>query len=61
MDRATRMVHLIPVYQTITVAETTRVYWESVGRLHGIPKSIVSNRGPTICLKILARILEVAG
>ena len=37
MDRATKMVHLIPVYQTITAVETAQVYWNYVGKLHGIP------------------------
>ena len=46
VDRATKMVHLIPVYQTITAAETAQVYWSYVGKLHGIPKSIVSDRDP---------------
>mgnify|MGYP000480071671 FL=1 len=46
VDRATKMVHLIPVYQTITAAETARVYWEHVGKLHGIPRSVVSDRDP---------------
>ena len=46
VDRATKMVHLIPVYQTITAAETARVYWDYVGKHHGIPRSIVSDRDP---------------
>ena len=46
VDRATKMVHLIPVYKTIVATETTRVYWDYVGKLHGIPRSIVSDRDP---------------
>ena len=33
VDRATKMVHLVPVQQTITAAETARVYWDNIGRL----------------------------
>ena len=35
VDRATKMVHLIPVYQTITTAETAQVYWSYVGSYMG--------------------------
>ena len=46
VDRATKMVHLVAVQQTITAAETAQVYWNSIGKLHGIPRSIVSDRDP---------------
>ena len=32
VDRATKMVHLALVMQTITAADTARLYWNTVGR-----------------------------
>ena len=45
IDRATRMVHCIPCKKTITASQTAKVYWQYVGKLHGIPTVIYSDRG----------------
>ena len=59
VDRATKMVHLIPVRQTITAAETARVFWDQVGRLHGIPRSIVSDRDPRFVSKFWQELWKI--
>ena len=46
VDRATEMVHLVPVKQTISISETAQIYWTNIGKLHGIPRSVVSDRDP---------------
>ena len=51
VDRATKMVHLVPVRQTTTAADTARVFWDKIGKLHGIPRSIVSDRNPRFVSK----------
>ena len=61
VDRATKMVHLIPVYQTINAAETARVYWDYVGKLHGIPRSIVSDRDPRFVSKFWQEFWRLLG
>ena len=61
VDRATKMVHLVPVRQTITAAETARVYWEQIGRLHGIPRSIVSDRDPRFVSKFWQEFWKILG
>lgn len=45
IDRATRMVHCIPCKKTITAAQTAKLYWRHVGKLHGVPKILYSDRG----------------
>ena len=45
IDRATRMVHSIPCKKNIIAAQTAKIYWNNVGRLHGIPIVIYSDRG----------------
>ena len=61
VDRATKMVHLAPVKQTITAADTARLYWSTVGKLHGILRSIVSDRDPRFVSKFWREALEHSG
>ena len=43
-DRLTKMVHLIPTQTTATARDIAKLFIRHVIRLHGIPKSIVSDR-----------------
>ena len=61
VDRATKMVHLAPIRQTITAAETARLYWDKVGKLHGIPRSIVSDRDPRFTSKFWQEFWKILG
>ena len=45
VDRATKMVHLIPCQKTTTAGEAARLYWQHVVRLHGVPWAIHTDRG----------------
>ena len=45
VDRATKMVHLIPCWKTTTAGEAARRYWQQVVKLHGIPRAIHTDRG----------------
>ena len=49
IDKATRMVHLIPCRETVDAAKTAELFWTHVGKLHGIPRCIYSDRGPQFC------------
>ena len=46
VDRATKMTHFIPCSETITAKGTAQLYWQHVGKLHGIPAVIISDRDP---------------
>ena len=61
VDRATKMVHLVPVKQTITASETAQVYWTNIGRLHGLPRSIVSDRDPRFVSKFWQGLWSLLG
>ena len=45
VDRATKMVHLIPCKKTTTAREAARLYWQHVVKLHGVPRAIHTDRG----------------
>jgi hypothetical protein len=44
IDRLSKMVHLIPTTSTVTAAEVAKLFVENIVKLHGVPKSIVSDR-----------------
>ena len=44
VDRATKMCHLMPCTEKMGAQETASLYWNCVGKLHGIPKAIHSDR-----------------
>ena len=44
VDRATKMAHLMPCREQISAYETAVLYWENVGKLHGLPQSLNSDR-----------------
>ncbi|MCV6602019.1 MAG: transposase family protein, partial [Cohaesibacter sp.] len=46
VDKATRMVHLVPCRKNITAVATAQLLWQHVVRLHGVPQAIYSDRGP---------------
>ena len=45
VDRATKMVHLIPCRKTTIVGKAMRLYWQHVVKLHGVPQAIHTDRG----------------
>jgi hypothetical protein len=45
IDRFTKMCHLVPCLKTTDAPEFTRLFLDNVIRLHGIPESVVSDRG----------------
>ena len=46
VDKATRIVNLVPCRKSITTIATARSLWNIVVKLHGIPRVIYSDRGP---------------
>ena len=44
VDRLTKNAHFLPVNNTDSLGKLTRLYVKEIVRLHGIPKSIVSDR-----------------
>jgi hypothetical protein len=45
VDRLTKVAHFIPVKTTYTSAKLADIYMKRIVCLHGVPKSIVSDRG----------------
>ncbi|KAE8960447.1 hypothetical protein PF011_g30090 [Phytophthora fragariae] len=61
VDRFTKMVHLIPVSDTVTAAETAAHFIDCVFRHHGLPESIVSDRDPRFTSAFWSILFQLLG
>jgi len=62
MDTVFKRVHFIPTHTMVTVEEAARLFLHHVWKLHGLPKRIVSDRGPqfiALFTKELYRLLDI--
>ena len=46
VDRLTKFSHFISLTHPFTASEVSRVFLDSVAKIHGVPKSIMSDRDP---------------
>ena len=46
VDRYTKSAHFLPVRSTYTMEQYAELYVREIVRLHGVPRSIVSDRDP---------------
>jgi hypothetical protein len=46
IDRLTKTGHFLPVHTTYSTKKYAEIYLDQIVRLHGIPKTIISDRGP---------------
>lgn len=51
VERLTKMVHVVPTWTTATAPEVAELYFNTVTRLHGLQRSIVSDRDPKFTSK----------
>jgi transposase InsO family protein len=45
IDRLTKTAHFLPMHTTYTAKKYAEVYLDQIIRLHGVPKTIISDRG----------------
>ncbi|KAE8954385.1 hypothetical protein PF011_g32115 [Phytophthora fragariae] len=55
------MVHLIPVSDTVTAAETAAHFIDCVFRHHGLPESIISDRDPRFTSAFWSSLFQLLG
>ena len=58
VDRFTKMTHFLPCLKTFTSQDTANLIMREVFKNHGIPKDIISDRGPQFISKFWKHLLE---
>ena len=61
VDRFSKMTHLVPVYATITAAETAVYFIDAVYRNHGFLENTVSDRDPRFTSAFWPLLFELLG
>jgi hypothetical protein len=59
VDRFTKMAHFIPTTVHVTAEETANLYLRHVFKHHGLPKDIVSDRGPQFVSRLTTALLKL--
>jgi hypothetical protein len=61
VDRLTKPAHFIPIATTYRVGQYAELYISHIVRYHGIPKSIISDRGSIFVARFLEQLHECLG
>jgi len=61
VDRLTKMVHFIPTIEKTSAEELARLFRDNVWKLHGLPESIISDRGPQFTVGLMWELNEMLG
>ncbi len=61
VDHLTKAAHFVPCNESMTAPELADVFDREFVRLHGLPSTIVSDRGPVFTSKFWRRTLELLG
>lgn len=56
-----KMFHALPTMSTITSEGLARLYRDNVWKLHGLPKKIISDRGPQFASKFMMDLNRILG
>jgi len=51
-DRLSKITHFVATMEEMTAEELARLFRDNVWRLHGLPESVVSDRGPQFAAEL---------
>jgi len=61
VDRLTKMVHFIPTTEKTSAKGLARLFRDNVWKLHGLPESIISDRGPQFAAGLMKELNGMLG
>jgi hypothetical protein len=61
IDRLTKTAHFLPVHTTYSAKKYAEVYLDQIARLHGVPKTIISDRGPQFIARFWEQLQSALG
>ena len=59
LDHLYKWAHFIATTSNITSLGVTRLFWDSVWKLHGLPEEVISDRGPQFVLNFMCGLSEI--
>jgi len=59
--RFTKIVHFIATMEKTSAEGLARIFWDYIWKLHSLPESIVSDRGPQFTAEIMKELNELLG
>jgi len=61
VNRLTKMVHFIPTTEKTLAEGLARLFRDNMWKLHGLPESIISDRGPQFTAGLMQELNEMLG
>jgi len=61
VDQLTKMVHFIPTTEKTLAEELARLFRDNVWKLHGLPESIIPDRGPQFAAGLMKELNRMSG
>jgi transposase InsO family protein len=61
VDSVSKHSHFIPTHTTITALGSARLYLQNVWKLHGLPRSMLSDRGPQFVAEFMHELYRLLG
>jgi len=61
VDRLTKMAHFIPTTEKTTAGGLARLFRDNVWKLHGLPESIILDRGPQFAAGVIRELNAMLG
>ena len=61
VDRLTKMAHFIPTTEKTTVGGLAKLFKDNIWKLHGLPESIISDRGPQFTAEVMRELNIILG
>jgi len=59
VDQLTKIVHYIPTIEKTSAKGLARLFKDNVWKLHGLPESIISDRGPQFTTGLMKELNEM--
>jgi len=55
------MIRLKITTTNVSSKEITKIYWDKIWKLHGVPRKILSDKGPQFALKFMEEFMKTLG
>jgi hypothetical protein len=52
VDLVAKRAHFVPIHTIVTANRTARLFLHHIWKLHGLPRRVVSDRGPQFIIKV---------